>query len=267
MNYRHFFMFLVYMAIGSMFVVVFSLGPFLAAHDQMGRKVRGRSGILLMFCLSTGVGIAVAGMAVWHGVLIATNSTTIEFYQNAGRRRQALLRGGEYTNPYDLGSIDRNWAQVLGAPFFSLRWLLPSWSPPHGNGMEWRVRRLGEDGFMEPDETSGLRPEMRGWGTFFSGDGRDNGEEGDRLSGDEDENEDGNKGQKEVGLTSGRGDAEGGDSKGHSGGNPGRESGTSSRGLLDEEGAPTGLGQWLGGVTIGLPTVSHSDASNGRVSS
>lgn len=53
------------------------------------------------------------------------------------------MRGGQYKNPYDLGSLNANWEQVLGHPLTSLRWLLPSWQPPHGNGMEWRTRALG----------------------------------------------------------------------------------------------------------------------------
>lgn len=84
LNYRHFFMFLVYMSMGALFIALFSLRPFLRVNFEEDRAVRrripGRSGIMLMFCLACAVGLAVTGMAVWHGFLIGTNCTTIEFY-------------------------------------------------------------------------------------------------------------------------------------------------------------------------------------------
>ena len=132
MNYRYFFLFLLWVLVTCVYGLGLTAFPFIdnirAQHARGGRiRVGGKwspeVATLYTFVLALSVGIAVGLLFFWHVYLVLTAQTTIEFYGNQTRAYRARLRGLSYRNPYDMGSARGNWEAAFGRfsnPFFSI---------------------------------------------------------------------------------------------------------------------------------------------------
>ena len=89
-----------------------------------------------MLCLS--VLFALIIFIAWHGYLVATNQTTIEFYSNRMDASEARKNGERWHNPFSVG-VRANFEQVFGMSRNVFTWLLPSRRPPPGDGMDFPV--------------------------------------------------------------------------------------------------------------------------------
>ncbi|CAM9554772.1 unnamed protein product [Discosporangium mesarthrocarpum] len=179
LNYRYFVLFLMYMWLGCLYAVLCTGPRFMsmATSGHVHRKTHGgriqrlhplsfsvegteKSAIMVTFILSLSVGIAISILFFWHIYLILSAQTTIEFYQNQGRRARARHWGELFSNPFDVGCVG-NWQQVFG-PGHPLLGILPSRRkppPPIIPFFEWessgagRGRGYGETGewVADPD--------------------------------------------------------------------------------------------------------------------
>lgn len=137
-NYRYFLLFLFYMCVGTSYVIYNTLADISSRLnnkreiDQMtvmfhtnifkDHRISAR-----MFCFTVCLSavISVGILLVWHGYLVLTNQTTIEFYINWQNSAEAKLRGKPYKNPYDEGSWRKNLRRIFGdVPWY--RHLFPS---------------------------------------------------------------------------------------------------------------------------------------------
>lgn len=151
-NYKFFVGFLLSLLAGCIFTS--ALASRLVSFSGQGTLARKSPGGLedVAFFLPLAVGVALALFAAWHLFLVCTNQTTIEFFHNLRRRARALERGHPSANFYDLGPW-ANVRQVCGRAH-PCSWLLPVWTPPEGNGLEFPTHlkpeieysRLGDDG-------------------------------------------------------------------------------------------------------------------------
>eukprot|EP00747_Dinoflagellata_sp_TGD_P196690 gnl/TRDRNA2_/TRDRNA2_67096_c0_seq2.p1 gnl/TRDRNA2_/TRDRNA2_67096_c0~~gnl/TRDRNA2_/TRDRNA2_67096_c0_seq2.p1 ORF type:complete len:345 (+),score=39.43 gnl/TRDRNA2_/TRDRNA2_67096_c0_seq2:128-1162(+) len=142
-NYRHFMLFLLYLAACCIFVIC-CFFPFFWETVMYPRRRRGtraqRQYISMSFVIAFSILVALCILGGFHVYLVLTNQTTIEFQSNMMRRKEARQHGEFFRNPYDLGRT-RNFQQVFGPNrFCAFRWLLP-WMPgyqkPTGNGLQY----------------------------------------------------------------------------------------------------------------------------------
>jgi len=98
-----------------------------------------RGTIIFTFVLTISVFLAVGFMLAWHMYLVLTGQTTIEFYFNKYRQRQAKLRGDHFDNEFDLG-YRKNFQMFFGTGRYWFSWLLPSTKPPPGDGVTYLTR-------------------------------------------------------------------------------------------------------------------------------
>ena len=92
--------------------------------------------LIFVLVLTLSVLVALVLFIGWHGYLVATNQTTIEFYSNRMDASDARKRGERWANPYSVG-MRANFEQVFGMSRNVYSWLLPSRKPPPGDGMEF----------------------------------------------------------------------------------------------------------------------------------
>ena len=136
-NYRFFCLFLLYLAAGCFFTAVSCAIPLF--HDE---DMRRDQLIVFVFVLVLSVLFALTLFIVWHAYLVITNQTTIEFYSNRFDAADAKQRGEVWINPYTVGWRE-NFSQVFGPSRRFGAWLLPSWKPPPGNGMDFPQNESG----------------------------------------------------------------------------------------------------------------------------
>jgi len=140
-NYKYFVLFLLYMTFSCFYIVVVTGFP--TQYGGLPRKVIvpyiGRGAVEFCMLLCCSVTVAVGGMLIWHLYLISTQQTTIEFYQNAVMKRAAKKRNMTWVNPYDV-SLSSNFDGVFGHNSLPWRWLMPSTTPPPGNGISFTIR-------------------------------------------------------------------------------------------------------------------------------
>ncbi len=134
-NYRYFFLFLLWLWVGTIFAILMTLFPFLAItkHKSYGLPVipsAHRSNISLMFIICVSIAIAISFLFFWHVYLTLSGQTTIEFYINKSSHNRALAHGKLFFNPYDLG-YKKNWQHVMGSSNFFIS-ILPSNREPVG---------------------------------------------------------------------------------------------------------------------------------------
>jgi len=137
-NYRYFFLFLLYLWIGCLFVVVVFLVYYPIASQlrfiggyQDEDSVGSRK--LLVFLLAAAMTFAVSLLLFFHIYLVVKGLTTIEFYDS---NRASSYNGNTYRNEYDIG-ITRNWQTVFGKSKYFLQWAMPRLSRRVGNGLAW----------------------------------------------------------------------------------------------------------------------------------
>lgn len=135
LNYRYFWLFLMWTWLGCVYCVLMTVIPFSAINRRRplwGITVprQSRSSVSFIFVITTSVGCAVSLLFFWHLYLLLTAQTTIEFHGNRSRARKMRTRGEIYKNAYDLGRW-RNWCQVMGTgnPVLAV---LPSTRAPPG---------------------------------------------------------------------------------------------------------------------------------------
>mmetsp|Transcript_66579 Transcript_66579/g.206252 ORF Transcript_66579/g.206252 Transcript_66579/m.206252 type:complete len:331 (+) Transcript_66579:173-1165(+) len=145
-NYRHFCLFLLFLAAACSFVVAVFLRYGLlfrppARHEGVDAHL-AQEWMLASFLICCTILVALGILGGFHAYLVLTNQTTIEFHGNCAARWATWKTGEKFRNPYDLG-VCRNFQQVFGPnPFCRCRWLLSWWAPPPlGDGLEYPTFR------------------------------------------------------------------------------------------------------------------------------
>ncbi|KAL3701144.1 hypothetical protein R1sor_019166 [Riccia sorocarpa] len=149
-NYRYFFVFLLYLWSGCIYTVYMASIPLFgtASQEQTSGKVNG---VLFTFVLSLAVFGSLSCLLGWHIYLVLTAQTTIDFYGNRQRRREARRSGQVWVNEFDVGKM-QNLRNVLDASGDRLWWLklwLPLRTLPRGDGIRFPSR------YGSPDAASG----------------------------------------------------------------------------------------------------------------
>mmetsp|Transcript_10237 Transcript_10237/g.23083 ORF Transcript_10237/g.23083 Transcript_10237/m.23083 type:complete len:355 (-) Transcript_10237:111-1175(-) len=172
-NYRYFCLFMLWMALGSIFVFIVFIPQFLdddgapgnqhrtslyALNVRLLRMTTTDAGKLLFSCcrmtvdeprvcivfsvLCAGFALLITGgLGILHTYLVIVNKSTIEFQADPWNRlsTSSSWSDGEYCrNSYNVGR-SRNFQQVFGPnPFWEFRWLFPYLAkPPVGTGLDF----------------------------------------------------------------------------------------------------------------------------------
>eukprot|EP00052_Salpingoeca_macrocollata_P020989 m.178709 g.178709 ORF g.178709 m.178709 type:complete len:352 (+) comp21424_c7_seq6:67-1122(+) len=151
-NHRYFFLFMLYMWLGCVYVSSVTLAPFrLRLELRRTGHLRDVSmiayseilhqGSMLSYCfiLTAAVVLALGLLLFWHVYLISTAQTTIDFYINTREKKDLQEQGLTFVNRHDFGLL-RNWQRFLGLTRGRSVWavLLPSsHHGPVGDGMTW----------------------------------------------------------------------------------------------------------------------------------
>lgn len=145
-NYRYFFLFLTWLAIGCWYGVMISLVPFFKCmhrRDPATMRVNpicaSKAHITFAFVITLSVGVAVGLMLAFHVYLVLSAQTTIEFYYNKFTNKGKQYRGEMFVNPFDLGRT-KNWHAVFGVGAYHWSWLMPSLALPPGDGFTYMTR-------------------------------------------------------------------------------------------------------------------------------
>lgn len=175
-NHRYFFLYMVYITLGTLFIMVFGIElayseVFLeytreddTEEEPTGYPVRfnnsgpvpivewdeendeslaaevnwRRRAIIFIALICSSVFIALGSLAVWHGSLIVKGETSIEAHINKAETKRLAAMNKAYVNPYNFGS-KRNWSIFLGLES-GKSWkhiLWPSTHKPSGDGLTW----------------------------------------------------------------------------------------------------------------------------------
>lgn len=139
-NYRYFCLFMLYLALGCLYVVLLGYPLFLQAAMPVRRRsldlpFADAQCVSLSWLVSLCIFLALSMLGGFHAYLVLTNQTTIEFHINMSNGHAARRKGEVYRNPYDLG-WSRNFQEVFGPNRFSrLLWMMPYVAKkPSGNG-------------------------------------------------------------------------------------------------------------------------------------
>lgn len=155
-NHRFFFLFMAYIWLGCVYVASVSYGPYherktlryqlrkenRMADFQSELVARGMplnaSQLSFAFVLTMAVVFALGLLLFWHVFLVSTSQTTIEFYTNMMRKRNARQEGRVWKNPYFHGYY-KNWRLFMGLRNGDswIKVLLPSTHGPFGDGLHW----------------------------------------------------------------------------------------------------------------------------------
>jgi palmitoyltransferase len=140
-NHRYFFLFLLYMWLGCIYVGIMSWAPFcdITNFHVPWKGMSSRSTIMFVFVMTVAVGVAVSLMLGWHLYLVLTGQTTIEFYFNRYKAQQAKYRGEIYQNEFDLG-IKKNWELFFGKGRYWFSFLFPYCTKVPGDGQSFPTR-------------------------------------------------------------------------------------------------------------------------------
>merc|ERR1711991_383307 len=106
-NHRYFVLFLIYMWAGCAYVAFMSSAPFFET-ETLGAPWPypiGRGSVVFVFVLTLSIFLALTFMMVWQLYLVITAQTTIEFYFNRFRKKEAATHGrglGQRVRPGDV---------------------------------------------------------------------------------------------------------------------------------------------------------------------
>ncbi|KAL0269883.1 UNVERIFIED_CONTAM: hypothetical protein PYX00_007470 [Menopon gallinae] len=179
-NHRYFFMYMVYMTLGTIFIIVCGvelaydvvyigksfdsdgeeelIGHPVRFNDSimipvtegetkgMDNKKWQRGCIIYIALICTGVLIALGSLALWHGRLITRGETSIEGNINKTETKRYALQNKVYINPYNFGPA-KNWKLFLGL-VDGRSWIhlvFPSAHKPPGNGLTWKTVYSNDD--------------------------------------------------------------------------------------------------------------------------
>merc|ERR1711916_11768 len=137
-NHRYFVLFLIYMWAGCAYVAFMSSAPFFET-ETLGAPwpypiVRGS--VVFVFVLTLSIFLALTFMMVWQLYLVIPAQTTIEFYFNRFRKKEAATHGEVWVNEYDLGTW-RNLDLFFGYRGQWWKILFPALAPPPGDGIRF----------------------------------------------------------------------------------------------------------------------------------
>ncbi|XP_028391059.1 palmitoyltransferase ZDHHC16B-like [Dendronephthya gigantea] len=172
-NHRYFFMFCVYMCLGTIYVSLTLFPTFFSHFDDFAKNMfkeyfnigipRPTTAaekyflkrhlepkitkpeeeslhniVIFEFMLCSCVAVAVGALAGWHMILITRGETSVEVYINRAKRKKMKKEGKTFFNPFHYGMI-RNWKIVLGLGHGRGLWsiIMPSSHPPNGDGVSW----------------------------------------------------------------------------------------------------------------------------------
>ncbi len=162
LNHRHFFLYMVHMILGCLFIMIFGFeimysevfasneteeySKMNATKYELGglsptiyQELFGVKTLIWFECiLTSGCFLVLGGLSYWHGRLIGKGETSIEQHINQSERKRLKKEGKVYKNPYDFGKW-HNWCLFLGVVDGRGWWsvILPSTHKPRGDGMEW----------------------------------------------------------------------------------------------------------------------------------
>lgn len=148
-NHSYFFLFLFYVTTGCLFFSGFSVPPFYSLHFRHRKfskyqpKHLDHGMLSLSAILPLTLSVAVGAMMVWHGYLLATCQTSLEFPNNFWKKYKAYKLGNSWTHLKDRGIV-RNWQTRFGVSGERLWWIL--WLFPYlrtkKRGEEYRYKEL-----------------------------------------------------------------------------------------------------------------------------
>lgn len=169
-NYRYFFTFLVWLAVGCYYAAFTS---YKAAYTELTREqyvkmimlaevpslnLPASATLQFAFAMSAAAGLAVSILATWHAYLILTAQTSVELQINRHPRNRRL-HGGRVVSPYSTGSIHGNWELVFGRCNYKILSLLPSTRLPP-NPRTLSKRKAPHKGATAASKTETLKDEL-----------------------------------------------------------------------------------------------------------
>ncbi|XP_050546300.1 palmitoyltransferase ZDHHC16 isoform X2 [Daktulosphaira vitifoliae] len=170
-NHRYFFLYMIYMTLGTLFLIVFGadivFSEIINKEEQpIGHPVKINISlsedewiltaqdefyyerdyvaewrywcIVFITLLACGVFIALAILCLWHGLLISNGETSIESHINKYETERMAMINFKYVNIYNYG-VKMNWKLFLGL-HNGRNWrhvVFPSTHKPLGNGFIW----------------------------------------------------------------------------------------------------------------------------------
>ena len=173
-NHAYFFLFLFYVVVGCLYLATWTFPMFYSIIVQKKYRMwdgiqirRDRFALTMLGVLPATFVVAVGGMMVWHGIVLACGATSLEFKyvvdwikdiiverqclcrkDNARDNNDPTLRGessghrsgvNKRRHPFDQGGMIENWKEIFGVrgrKFWWILWCMPISHERSGNGID-----------------------------------------------------------------------------------------------------------------------------------